>query len=88
MTGTVWSREVSYELLLGGAQRMELESVKRERRTLLASLAALKNDQGKGGSELQQEDIGRLRSELEAKKEKVNELKLVGALARLHQSGR
>lgn len=51
--------------------------MKRERRTLLASLAALKNDQGKGGSELQQEDIGRLRRELEAKKEKVNELRLV-----------
>lgn len=54
---------------------MELESAKRERRALMNSLAALKGDQGKAGSELQMADITRLRSELEVKQEKINEIR-------------
>lgn len=56
-------------------QRVELERVKAERATLLASLAKLRADQGKSGGELQQEDIRLLRRELEAKQEKLNELR-------------
>ncbi|KAL4440036.1 hypothetical protein ABPG75_003037 [Micractinium tetrahymenae] len=55
--------------------RAELERVKAERATLLDSLAKLRNDAGKSGGELQQEDIRLLRRELEAKKEKLNELR-------------
>ena len=57
------------------AQKLELESVKRERRALMDSLAALKADQGSAGNERQMADIARLRHELESKQEKVNELK-------------
>jgi hypothetical protein len=39
------------------------------------SLAALKGDQGKAGSELQMADITRLRRELEVKQEKINEIR-------------
>lgn len=56
-------------------QRLELESAKRERRALMDSLAALKGDQGKAGSDLQEADISRLRRELEVKQEKINELR-------------
>ena len=56
-------------------QKLELESVKRERRTLMDSLAALKADQGSAGNERQMADITRLRHELKSKQEKVNELK-------------
>ena len=51
--------------------------MKRERRGLMASLAALKGDQGKGGSELQAEDVARLRHETEAKKDVLNQLRQV-----------
>lgn len=61
-------------------QKLELESVKRERRTLMDSLASLKADQGKAGSELQMQDIARLRREVEAKQEKLNELSQVFTL--------
>jgi hypothetical protein len=56
-------------------QRSELEKVKAERSALLASLAALRADSGKSGSELQQEDVALLRREIEAKKDKLNELR-------------
>lgn len=56
-------------------QRAELERVKAERAALLDSLAKLRNDVGKSGGELQQEDIRLLRHELEAKQEKLNELR-------------
>ena len=56
-------------------QKLELESVKRERRALMDSLAALKADQGNAGTERQMADIARLRHELKSKQEKVNELK-------------
>lgn len=56
-------------------QRAELEHVKAERAALLGSLAKLRNDAGKSGGELQQEDIRLLRRELEVKKEKLNELR-------------
>ena len=61
-------------------QKLELESVKRERRALMDSLAALKADQGKAGSERQMSDIARLRRELESKQEKMNELHQVRRL--------
>ena len=61
-------------------QKLELESVKRERRALMDSLAALKVDQGKAGSERQMSDISRLRQEVESKQEKINELRQVCAL--------
>lgn len=41
------------------------------------SLATLKADQGKGGSELQLADITRLRRELEIKQDKINDLRQV-----------
>lgn len=44
------------------------------------SLAALKGDQGKAGSELQIADITRLRRELEVKQEKINELRQVSPI--------
>lgn len=56
-------------------QRAELERAKAERAALLASLAKLRSDAGKGGGELQQEDIRLLRREVEAKQEKLNELR-------------
>lgn len=56
-------------------QRADLERVKAERASLLASLAKLRGDQGKSGGELQQEDIRLLRRELAAKQEKLNELR-------------
>ena len=49
--------------------------MKRERRALMDSLASLKADQGKAGSERQMADIIRLRRELESKQEKINELR-------------
>ncbi|EFN52866.1 hypothetical protein CHLNCDRAFT_138354 [Chlorella variabilis] len=57
--------------------RAELEKVKAERATLLTSLARLRADTGKSGGELQQEDIRLLRRELEAKQDKLNELRRV-----------
>ncbi|CAL5218617.1 g317 [Coccomyxa viridis] len=73
--------------------KLELESVKRERRALMDSLAALKADQGKAGSERQMSDIARLRRELESKQEKMNELrqeasKAEGQLVRLALTSR
>ena len=46
-----------------------------EEEELMDSLAALKADQGKAGSERQMADIARLRQELESKQEKINELR-------------
>ena len=57
------------------SQKLELESVKRERRALMDSLAALKADQGSAGSERQIADMARLRQERRSKQEKVNELR-------------
>lgn len=54
-----------------------MEAVKRERASLMASLAALKGDTGKAGGELQQDDIAHLRRDLELKQLKLNELKEV-----------
>ena len=51
--------------------------MKRERASLLQSLASLKADQGKSGRDLQSDDIRRLRKEMELKKDKVNELRQV-----------
>ena len=68
-------------------QRMELESVKRERASLLQSLASLKADQGKSGRDLQSDDIRRLRKEMELKKDKVNELRQVHNLSTLQKCG-
>ena len=70
--GASFRKEESCDL-----QKLELESVKRERRALMDSLAALKADQGKAGSERQMADIARLRRELESKQEKINELRQV-----------
>lgn len=53
---------------------MELEHVKKERATLIKSLAALKADEGRSGAEMQAADIKILRAELAKKKEKLNEL--------------
>lgn len=62
-----------------------MEAVKRERASLMASLAALKGDTGKAGGELQQDDIAHLRRDLELKQLKLNELKEVRFLiAHLH----
>ena len=56
---------------------MELEAVKRERAHLMASLAEIKTQSGKAGGELQQEDVRRLRKEVELKMEKLNEIRKV-----------
>ena len=61
-------------------QRMELEAVKRERSHLMASLAEIKTQSGKAGGELQQEDVRRLRKEVELKMEKLNEIRKVRLL--------
>ena len=58
-------------------QRIELEAVKRERSHLMASLAEIKTQSGKAGGELQQEDVRRLRKEVELKMEKLNEIRKV-----------
>ena len=58
-------------------QRAELEATHRERRAHLASLAALRSDRGKGGSELQAQDIARLNRELEDKRQAYNDLRQV-----------
>lgn len=58
-----------------------MEAVKRERASLMASLAALKGDTGKAGGELQQDDIAHLRRDLELKQLKLNELKEVAPSA-------
>lgn len=55
-----------------------MEAVKRERVSLMASLAVLKGDTGKAGGELQQDDVAHLRRDLELKQVKLNELKEVG----------
>ena len=47
----------------------------------MASLAEIKTQSGKAGGELQQEDVRRLRKEVEIKMEKLNEIRKVsGAL--------
>ena len=51
-----------------------MEAVKRERAHLLAQLTQVKTDPGKAGGDLQNDDIQRLRHELEIKKAKLNEL--------------
>lgn len=61
-------------------QRIELEVVKRERSHLMASLAEIKTQSGKAGGELQQEDVRRLRKEVELKMEKLNEIRKVHLL--------
>lgn len=58
-------------------QREELAEVKAERSRLLGSLAKLKKDTQKAGSELQQQDIMHLRRDVELKQHKLNELKQV-----------
>ncbi len=63
-----------------GLQRIELEAVKRERSHLMASLAEIKTQSGKAGGELQQEDVRRLRKEVELKMEKLNEIRKVHLL--------
>ncbi|KAL3130594.1 hypothetical protein ABBQ38_008398 [Trebouxia sp. C0009 RCD-2024] len=55
--------------------RIELEAVKQERAHLMASLAEIKTQSGKAGGELQQEDVRRLRKEVEIKMEKLNEIR-------------
>ena len=62
-------------------QRIELEAVKRERAHLMASLAEIKTQSGKAGGELQQEDVRRLRKEVEIKMEKLNEIRKVSRAA-------
>lgn len=44
----------------------------------MASLAEIKTQSGKAGGELQQEDVKRLRKEVELKMEKLNEIRKVG----------
>ena len=44
----------------------------------MASLAEIKTQSGKAGGELQQEDVRRLRKEVEIKMEKLNEIRKVG----------
>lgn len=51
--------------------------MKRERSHLMASLAEIKTQSGKAGGELQQEDVRRLRKEVELKMEKLNEIRKV-----------
>ena len=58
-------------------QRIEMEAVKRERSHLMASLAEIKTQSGKAGGELQQEDVRRLRKEVEIKMQKLNEIRKV-----------
>lgn len=43
----------------------------------MASLAEIKTQSGKAGGELQQEDVRRLRKEVEIKMEKLNEIRKV-----------
>lgn len=43
----------------------------------MASLAEIKTQSGKAGGELQQEDVKRLRKEVELKMEKLNEIRKV-----------
>ena len=50
---------------------------KKERASLMASLAALKREEGKAGGELQTDDIAHLRRDVELKQLKLNELKEV-----------
>lgn len=67
-------------------QRMELEAVKQERAHLMASLAEIKTQSGKAGGELQQEDVRRLRKEVEIKMEKLNEIRKVSRAPLLMRS--
>lgn len=62
-----------------GAQRLDLEAVKRERAHLLEQLARAKEGVGKAGGEAQQNDIRRLRRDLALKKDKLNEIRRVRA---------
>lgn len=55
--------------------------MKRERAHLMASLAEIKTQSGKAGGELQQEDVRRLRKEVEIKMEKLNEIRKVSRAA-------
>ena len=59
---------------LRAQQRQEIEAVKQERESLMATLAALRTDTGNAGGELQQDDISHLRRDLELKLQKLNEL--------------
>lgn len=43
----------------------------------MSSLAEIKTQSGKAGGELQQEDVRRLRKEVEVKMEKLNEIRKV-----------
>ena len=61
-------------------QRLELELVKRERSSLMDALAALKADEGRGGSCMQAQDLRRLRHELQLKQDRLNELHSVRCL--------
>ena len=47
----------------------------------MASLAEIKTQSGKAGGELQQEDVRRLRKEVEIKMEKLNEIRKVSRAA-------
>lgn len=54
--------------------------MKAERARLLEQLTLVKTDPGKAGADLQQDDILKLRREVEIKKAKLNELHEVGML--------
>lgn len=56
----------------------------------MASLAEIKTQSGKAGGELQQEDVRRLRKEVEIKMEKLNEIRKVSRvpLCSKHTVGR
>ncbi|KAK9808645.1 hypothetical protein WJX72_001158 [[Myrmecia] bisecta] len=91
--GVISSQPFVEELTEEEELRIELEAVKRERAALMVSLAQIKRDEGKAGGELQQDDIRRLRKEMELKKEKLNELRLEstrleGHIARLSVTSR
>lgn len=55
--------------------------MKAERSRVLGSLAKVKREAAKSGSELQQQDITHLRRDVELKQQKLNELKQVSLLA-------
>ena len=57
--------------------------MKRERSSLMDALAALKADEGRGGSSMQAQDLRRLRHELQLKQDRLNELHSVRAASHM-----
>lgn len=55
--------------------REQLSAAKKERTALLASLAALRRTGGRGGGDLQAQDVDDLREEVALKQEKLNQLR-------------